>query len=795
MIYLVTEQILKKNTISTQSQVERLTANKANNIASKLITSKYNSQLSKQLNRLELDLTMSLNMYDYFQKALDIVPKTLTVSELTKIDYTTYQINYDNRNEPKIMDLDRILAHVKIDPNNKAVTSVEYVNRFNDIDLTEYYDARGFLSMEEMYHFDGTIANQIYYDIDYQPVLEINYVNDGTATKTYRLINYHGFDYNFDFEEQLFLFFLDEINKQQPATFIAEDPKVAFSVAAITNAKQKLAVLYENHLDAQQHLKPEYHAIVQPAYGSFDTLIVANATQAAALKQITASEISVRPLLALPFNQAVTKQNALMFVGETTPNNNLEDIYATMALIHKTLPKLELVLFTYGDDVKYRIELNRLAAKYHLNDVIHDYIYTEFRKITYDAQMFITTTKTSKFDFEVIKALAHGVPVACYQTPAEVEIVDGVNGVVANSKTPRELATKIITAYRQPDTLAMMASKAQKSVSQYRLEHFLASPWFADVKSVAKPDLSFVVPIYNVDQYLDELLASIVNQNTFYRYEVIIVDDGSTDKSLAIATAYTEKYANFKLIKQANLGPGSARNNGFKHVSGEYVAFIDGDDILASNYMDTVMGKINHRKIDVIKYAATKIKADGSAYHSNNKFSLKAGEYASGRAMFEEQIKSKQYIVTIWSCVLRVEFIKAQQITFPNVKLAEDAYFTFLACQLAKTTIALETPIYNYRVGQESLTDTYFRNELMTPELRQIHCTALKMILAQITTRKIRLTPAIRTFLVNYLLIIIVNREDVVCKNSRYHQVFQMITQYLGQIEADNLAVMLQQIM
>lgn len=144
---------------------------------------------------------------------------------------------------------------------------------------------------------------------------------------------------------------------------------------------------------------------------------------------------------------------------------------------------------------------------------------------------------------------------------------------------------------------------------------------------------------------------------------------------------------------------------------------------------------------------------------------------------------------------MRVEFIKAQQITFPNVKLAEDAYFTFLACQLAKTTIALETPIYNYRVGQESLTDTYFRNELMTPELRQIHRTALKMILAQITTRKIRLTPAIRTFLVNYLLIIIVNREDVVCKNSRYHQVFQMIMQYLGQIEADNLAVMLQQIM
>src|SRR3954467_8032343 len=96
------------------------------------------------------------------------------------------------------------------------------------------------------------------------------------------------------------------------------------------------------------------------------------------------------------------------------------------------------------------------------------------------------------------------------------------------------------------------------------------------------PRISVVVPIYNVEPYLDECLDSIARQ-TYRDLEVVMVDDGSKDSGPAIAERWASKDERFRLVTQPNGGLGNARNTGIKHAGGELLAFVDSDDYLAPN--------------------------------------------------------------------------------------------------------------------------------------------------------------------------------------------------------------------
>lgn len=89
-------------------------------------------------------------------------------------------------------------------------------------------------------------------------------------------------------------------------------------------------------------------------------------------------------------------------------------------------------------------------------------------------------------------------------------------------------------------------------------------------------DLSIIIPVYNAEALLERCLDSIFNQTTQYSYEVILVDDGSTDDSVEVIK--TRKESNITLLQQKNEGPSAARNNGVKTAQGRYCAYLDADD-------------------------------------------------------------------------------------------------------------------------------------------------------------------------------------------------------------------------
>lgn len=113
-------------------------------------------------------------------------------------------------------------------------------------------------------------------------------------------------------------------------------------------------------------------------------------------------------------------------------------------------------------------------------------------------------------------------------------------------------------------------------------------------------DVSFIIPVYNAEKYIGRCIDNIVQQNTDRKYEIICVDDGSTDKSYFVLKEY-EKYPNVLIIRQKNQGASAARNTGILASHGKYICFVDVDDCVHSDFMSLMINKIEEKDSDIVK--------------------------------------------------------------------------------------------------------------------------------------------------------------------------------------------------
>ena len=111
--------------------------------------------------------------------------------------------------------------------------------------------------------------------------------------------------------------------------------------------------------------------------------------------------------------------------------------------------------------------------------------------------------------------------------------------------------------------------------------------------------VSVIIPAYNAEKYLEETLESIVNQ-TLDEYEIITINDGSTDSTLSILKRYESQYNNFKIIDKQNEGVSAARNDGLKSATGEYIFFYDADDIAELDALDALYSAAVTKKADLV---------------------------------------------------------------------------------------------------------------------------------------------------------------------------------------------------
>lgn len=212
---------------------------------------------------------------------------------------------------------------------------------------------------------------------------------------------------------------------------------------------------------------------------------------------------------------------------------------------------------------------------------------------------------------------------------------------------------------------------------------------------------SIIIPAYNVDKYIEQCIESIINQDRS-KFEIIIINDGSTDKTGFICNKYSAKYSNIRVFHTENRGVSRARNLGLSEAKGEYVLFVDADDWVTSDYIEVISKEIEG--VDLL-------------FFSNNRFiygnvimQSYSDAYAKNRAELEALIlnikKQKyEYFGFTWNKCFKRNIISVNNILFvENLSVREDEVFTNLYCRRINSIKYTKKILYNYREQITGLT-------------------------------------------------------------------------------------------
>lgn len=205
--------------------------------------------------------------------------------------------------------------------------------------------------------------------------------------------------------------------------------------------------------------------------------------------------------------------------------------------------------------------------------------------------------------------------------------------------------------------------------------------------------ISIIIPVYNAEKTLRSCLDSVKKQN-YSKYEVIIIDDGSNDKSAEICKDYCNKDSRFRLYKQKNGGPSKARNKGLDEAEGDYIAFLDSDDYLQEEYLNTINTAASENP-DLIFIAFNRVNSEGKL--------IKSYQLPDYKREFKDMVISlskEDMFGYTWIKVIKRDIIK--NVRFNNeMKIFEDEVFICDICQDTRKIYLLNKPIYNYVRGEE----------------------------------------------------------------------------------------------
>lgn len=213
-------------------------------------------------------------------------------------------------------------------------------------------------------------------------------------------------------------------------------------------------------------------------------------------------------------------------------------------------------------------------------------------------------------------------------------------------------------------------------------------------------NLQIVVPAYNSEAYIEECLSSIINQKTQYTFKVVVVNDGSTDKTAELLKNY-EKYDFIEIIHQENKGHSGARNSALKNIDAEYIMFVDSDDYITENAVESLVGLAKKNNTSVVI---------GSYFTFNDSSDTKK-EYLCRNYCGDDKSD-----ISGFTCmkIFRSDFFR--DFSFPLGYLFEDTIIKYLIISQCDKICTTEDIVYAYRSNPESITNTFAINP------RQIEC-------------------------------------------------------------------------
>ena len=241
------------------------------------------------------------------------------------------------------------------------------------------------------------------------------------------------------------------------------------------------------------------------------------------------------------------------------------------------------------------------------------------------------------------------------------------------------------------------------------------------MECVKKPFFSVVLPIYNVEKYLERCIQSIIEQD-FNDYEIILVDDGATDSSSKICEKWESKDKRIKHVRKTNGGLGYARNTGLINSNGEYIFFIDSDDFILPGLFSRVYNEIVQNTPDVVFYGYRRIDRTGKTISElipNPEKELYADKDEIKNTLLPDFIaknphngKNSNIRVSAWNCCIKISMLRARNLEFVSEReyISEDLVFYINLFNDLRSVLFIKEPFYCYCQNEGSLTFSYKPN-------------------------------------------------------------------------------------
>lgn len=219
-----------------------------------------------------------------------------------------------------------------------------------------------------------------------------------------------------------------------------------------------------------------------------------------------------------------------------------------------------------------------------------------------------------------------------------------------------------------------------------------------------KYKVSFVVPIYNKEKCLEHCVDSLLNQN-YPSYEIILVNDGSTDKSKEICNRYAQNNDKVKVVHQANAGVSCARNAGIEKAEGEYIIFVDSDDWMEPDAVSTLMGQSTIADLTFFGSIFHYPDRIALSYIPEDAFYKSFSELQKGLVNLLKNPRHPDYVGYTWNKMFKNDIIRQYKLRFiEKLSIREDEAFTFAYATHCNTLATLSNLLYHYQYSPNGLT-------------------------------------------------------------------------------------------
>lgn len=278
--------------------------------------------------------------------------------------------------------------------------------------------------------------------------------------------------------------------------------------------------------------------------------------------------------------------------------------------------------------------------------------------------------------------------------------------------------------------------------------------------------VTIIVPVYNVEKYINECVDSLIKQ-TYKNIEIVLVNDGSKDKSGAICDNYAASDARIKVIHKQNEGLGFARNTGLKVAQGKFVTFIDSDDKADADLVEKLVNGIYEVNGDTCIGGFKRISENGvvSFEESYDKAVFEGKNVYNklfARMLGSAPDKHDAIRMSVWNVMYSMDIIRKHSIEFPSerVFISEDIIWDSEYYKYAQKAIVIDSTAYNYRITPGSLTQKY------KPDMLEKICALYNEMCNRLPSDKEKIARLQRQFFVNLRACIRQERHSVSGKSN-----------------------------